>query len=157
MIKNIQVEFDGFKYNIVQMSGEQAFKMQIKLLNVLSNFKLETLSGLSETDLILTIVKGLLSAANVDILLPIVKELLTTCAFLEVNKAIAEAEKFSVDRHFNKSVLLDHFVGKDMVHLYQLLFAILKANYEDFLIQAKGWLGSNLGNNLVSRLNTKQA
>lgn len=157
MIKNIQVELDGFKYNILQMSGEQAFKMQIKLLNVLSGFKLDSLHEKTEGEMLLSIVRGLLSAANVDVLFPIVKELLSTSAFIEVNKSLAESEGYSPDRHFSKSVSLDQFVGKDMAHLYQLLFEILKANYADFFMQARGWLGSRLAGKTVESRGIKPA
>lgn len=137
MIKNIRTEIDGFTYNIVQMSGEQAFKMQLKLVNTLSGFDMDSMGEKSEMELLVILVKGLLSAVKPEVVLPIVKELLATCGLVEVNKSTAEAEGYNPDRHLMNKVVLDNFYGKDMVHLYKILFAILKANYEDFFQPGK--------------------
>lgn len=150
MIKNIKVELDGFTYNIVQMSGEQAFKMQLKIANSLSNFEMSAFSEKSESDIILLFIKGLFGALKPEIVLPIVKELLANVGFVEVNEAIAESVGFDVKRHCTTKVDVNNFVGKDLVHLYKLVFEVLKANYEDFLIQAKGFIGSLLSGTQVS-------
>lgn len=153
MIKNVEVELDGFTYNIVQMSGEQAFKMQLKLLQLGSHIQLD---GLADKDVenietIIALIRGVMCAANPDLILPIVKELLANCGLKSVNTQIANAAGFDPDRHVNKRVLLDNFYGKDMLHLYHLLYEILKANYEDFFVGAKKWLGSSfLGKTLIN-------
>jgi hypothetical protein len=153
MIKNIQPEMDGFIYNIVQMSGEQAFKMQLKLMHLASSIKMEGLKKLDEIKVedVLTLIKGVMCAANPDIILPLVKELLVNCTLREVNAQVAQGEGFNPERHFNKTVKLDNFFGKDLIHLYRLLYEILKANYEDFFVGAKKWLGSSfLGRNTAN-------
>lgn len=145
MIKNIRVDIDGFLYNIVQMSGEQAFRMQLKLASVASLFNFDGVNSAKlDAEGMLKILKGVFSAANPDILIPIVKELLLNCALIEVNAQLTASEGYNPERHFNKKVALDNFFGKDVVHLYRLLYEILKANYEDFFRQAQKWLASSV-------------
>lgn len=155
MINNIAAEMDGFNYNIVQMSGEKAFNMQLRLMQLASNIKIDGVSKLDDVGIedVITLVKGILCAANPDLILPIVKELLATCGLREVNKSIAETDGFNANRHPNNAVKLDHFFGKDLIHLYQLIYEILKANYEDFFVGAKKWLGSSfLGGKIANSL-----
>lgn len=144
MIKNISVEMDGFHYNIVQMPGEQAFKMQLKLMQLASAINTEGLSKLENVgaESVVALIKGVLCAANSDMIIPLVKELLSTCGIREINSQLAISEGFNPERHCNmKKPQLDHFYGKDVIHLYTLLYEILRANYEDFFMGAKKWLG----------------
>lgn len=152
MIKNVRIELDGFAYNIVQMPGEQAFRMQLRLVNLASGLNLDglNLSGLGskgEAETILMIVKAISGVVNPDMVLPIIKELLATVGFISVDKSHAESNKFNSERHYQSKISLDDFYGKDVTHLYRLLYAILKANYEDFLTQAQEKLGSVLSRN----------
>lgn len=143
---------DGFTYNIFQMSGEQAFRMQLRIVNIVSGFKIDSLGDTSEKDTLFILIKGIFSAANPDVIIPIVKELFVNVTLIDVNKAVAEQAGYNADRHPIKKVALDHFYGKDLAHLYRLVYEILKANYEDFLIQAKEWLGSGLGKKIAESL-----
>lgn len=144
MIQNIRVEIDGFTYNIMQMTGEKAFHLQLRIMNLISEFNVGNISDKKDNEMLLVLVQGLLRAVNPDIILPIVKELLATVGVVEVNKQFAESEGFNAERHFNKKVMLDNFMGKDMIHLYRLLYEVLKANYEEFFFQVRKWLASNL-------------
>lgn len=155
MIKTIPIEIDGFKYNIIQMAGTQAMKVLLKLSGFLGAF--QNFSSSDDTGKLLSgIASSLLTANNENVILPLIDELLKTAHCADVTSE-AETKGFNSKRHPNGKIHLDHFFGKDLAHLFKLLWEILKVNFEDFLNQLKETFGSSISRKIGTNPTIPQA
>ena len=155
MIKTIPIEIDGFKYNIIQMAGTKAMKVLLKLSGFLTCFQNFSVSD-DMGKLLAGCASMLLTANNENVILPLIEELLTTAHCMRVEDE-AEMKGFNIKRHPQGKIHLDHFYGKDLAHLFKLLWEILKANYEDFLNQLKETFASNISLKNMNSPNIAQA
>jgi hypothetical protein len=156
MIKTIPLELDGFYYNIIQMSGKQAWTMKLTILNAFPEIikDIQKINGSNESDAtnaVLEIIASVFMHFKAATVIPIVEELLKTIKYIDgqSNKAMIEANGYDSGRHgLGVLVHIDQFTGKDAYHLPIIIYQILKANYTDFFVQLKPLLGSNFGQNI---------
>jgi hypothetical protein len=158
-LKTIPIDLDGFKYNVIQMGGKRAIGVMLKITKLLGKAEGADVVG-SGNDM--GLMMELLGRIADDSTLPLIEELLKDVRLIpfasDSEKQDVLLKGFNPDRHpMPNTIMLDHFVGKDLAHIPLLVWEILKANFQDFFNQLKERFASRIPAAIADMSSQKQA